>query len=338
MPSVQRVTWAQFRVAVVSLVALTILVTTLYLLTGGTLFQEKATLYLYVPDATGIGPGSPVEVNGIQVGKVAAVALSGSNDPRRVVRVTLAVQRDQVRSIPAESYAQLSVSSPVGDKYVDITSNGSGERRPNTEIAYKEEPDLFKTLDLLGLEKQLRQVDSILTDIETGRSEVGQFVIGTQMYDSLRKRFAQIEQSVRKAAATTTSVGQALYTDRLYRQILDPVQKLDLTLARLQSGQGAAGQLLRDNAPYEQARATVKDLRQTVAKLERSPFLASDQMYNDWNRGLASLVDSVQRVNTDPLMTTSLLYDNLNGAAREIINQVQDFKKDPRKYFRFQVF
>jgi phospholipid/cholesterol/gamma-HCH transport system substrate-binding protein len=338
MPSPEHVAWAQFRVAMVALVALTILGTLLYLLTGVTLFQEKATLHLYIPDATGIGPGSPVEVDGIEVGKVSSVALSGSADPQRVVRVTFWVARNMLSYIPAESFAQVSVSSPVGDKYVDITSHGTGVRRPNTEVTFKEQPDLFKTLDLTGLEKQLRDVDSLLADIETGRSELGQFVIGTQMYNDLRRRFTEFEQSLRKAASTTTSMGQALYTDRLYQQMLTPVRTLDLTLAKLQSGQGPAGQLLRDSAQYEQARAAVRDLRQMVTDVEGSPLFQSDEMYREWNRGLASLVRSVQEFNISPLLANSQLYDSLNGAANQLIENMRGFHANPRKYLQMKMF
>ena len=94
------------------------------LLTGGSIFTEKAALYLYVPDATGVAQGSPVRVDGIDVGKVGSVALSGSNDPKRVVRLTLSIERNSLAMIPTGSYAELGTDSPVGDKFVDITSSG----------------------------------------------------------------------------------------------------------------------------------------------------------------------------------------------------------------------
>ena len=49
MPSARRVNWARFRVSMVCLVASLILLTLFYLLTGGTLFQPKATLFMYRP-------------------------------------------------------------------------------------------------------------------------------------------------------------------------------------------------------------------------------------------------------------------------------------------------
>src|SRR2546423_462481 len=128
MPSGRAVTWARLRVTVVVAVSLTILTVVVYLLTGGTLLQEKSTLYLYVPDATGIGDGTPVRVNGIGVGTVVKVMLSGSNQPNRIIKLTLKVEREHLKDIPQDSYAQLSSEGAVGDRYVDITQGKSAAR------------------------------------------------------------------------------------------------------------------------------------------------------------------------------------------------------------------
>src|SRR4051812_7276995 len=106
MRSKERVRWAQLRVGFTSAVALLILGVLLYLLTGGALFTEKTSLYLYVPDATGVAQGSPVRVDGIGVGKVGSVSLSGSRDPNRVVRLTLRIERESLAMIPTASYAE----------------------------------------------------------------------------------------------------------------------------------------------------------------------------------------------------------------------------------------
>ena len=49
---------------------------------------------------------------------------------------------------------------------------------PGSELPYKVPTDMFKTLDLAQFEANLRQMDAILTDIETGKGLVGQFVAG----------------------------------------------------------------------------------------------------------------------------------------------------------------
>src|SRR5579872_982857 len=125
MPSARRVSWARFRVTVVSAVAALILFTLLYLLSGATLLHEKAYLYLYIPDATGISPDSPVEVNGIVVGHVESVALTRASTPDRVVKVTLELVRERLGTISDDSYAQIASESLVGDKLIAITSGTS---------------------------------------------------------------------------------------------------------------------------------------------------------------------------------------------------------------------
>ena len=337
MRSQERVRWAQVRVLCVSLVAVMILVTLLYLLTGGTLLTEKTSLYLYVPDATGVSTESPIRVDGITVGKVAKVALSGSMDPKRVVKITLTVERDSLATIPAGSYAELGTDDPVGNKFVDITSAGRGPIPPNSELPYKEPTDLFKTLDFAQFEKNLREMEKILDDIETGRGRVGQFVLGTQMYHDLLGRVGDIEKSVRTAASTTSELGKDLYTDRFYRRISAPVEQLDRSLARLQSGQGA-GSFLRDNAAYDNAAAGIRSLRDSIADLRKSAFIQSDELYSDLNAWVVSTTRTVDEINTGPIFSAPQAYESMNGFARELEKTVRDFRENPRKYMRLKVF
>src|ERR1035437_7662701 len=119
MPSAQQVNWAKFRASAVILAALLILGTVAVLLTGGTLLEPKVQIYLYLPDATGVAPGSPVRVDGIGVGKVSLVELSGSNEPNRVIKVTMSVGRDRLRSITDDSTFETTSDTIVGDKFVD---------------------------------------------------------------------------------------------------------------------------------------------------------------------------------------------------------------------------
>jgi len=181
MPKAGKVRWAEFRVAVVAVVSVAILGTLLYELYGSML-APKAAVYLYVPDATGLSGESPVRVDGVDVGRVSAVALSGSNQPGRVVKVTISIQRDRLATIPADSVTQISSDSLVGDKFVDVASGTSPKPiPPEGELIYKDQPELLKSLDLTQFTRELRLLDATLTDLEEGRSEFGKFFHGTQM-------------------------------------------------------------------------------------------------------------------------------------------------------------
>jgi phospholipid/cholesterol/gamma-HCH transport system substrate-binding protein len=265
MPSARRVNWARIRVAAVCLVALLILSTLMYLLTGGTLLQPKATLYMYVPDATGLVKGSPVRVDGIGVGKVSSVILSGSAQPARAVEVKIQVELERLSSIPVDSFAQLSTDTLIGDKYVDITS-GKDEKgiAPGSELNFKDHPELMKSLDLSQFQKQLRIMDATLTDIEQGKGLVGEFVLGDAVYKEMLKKVGEFQRQLRDLADTQSSLGRALYSEDMYHQISQPVSEFEKSLEQIQSGQGSAGQFFRGTEQYEQWRASARDLLRSL--------------------------------------------------------------------------
>ncbi|MBS1859713.1 MAG: MCE family protein [Acidobacteria bacterium] len=339
MPSVQRIRWARFRVVATTLVALLILATLVYLLTGGTIFATRSVLYVYVPDGTGIEQGTPVRVDGIQVGKVESVSLSGSGEPNRVVRVRMSVDAGRLPSITVDSTAQPTSDTMVGDKVIQITSGRSNRHvRAGGEIPYKGSPDLVKTLDLSQFRQSLTQMDALLTEIEKGRNEFGQFIMTDTMYRDLLSRIGDLERALRAASSTTGAIGHELYTAELYRRISDPILRVDAMLARLQLGQGTGGQLLRDTQQYEQARSQIEAVRKQIAAIRDSPFLATDTAYNEWNRNLAGWIRQVDDFNRSPALQSSATYDNLAGMARELQQTVNDFRRDPRKYLRMKFF
>jgi phospholipid/cholesterol/gamma-HCH transport system substrate-binding protein len=321
---------------VVSAVGVIILCVLLYLLTGGMLFKEQSTLFLYIPDASGLSEGSPVSVSGIGIGKVSGIVLSGSSDPKRVVRVTLTVAHDALPMIPVGSFAQLG-TDPFGAKWVDINAAGRGVMPPKSEIPYQEPSDIFKTLDFATFEKNLRQMDAILTDIETGRGLVGQFVMGTDLYIQVRAKLVELEKGVRAAASTTSAFGQEVYSERLYRQVMAPLTDFDQSLARLQSGQGA-GRYLRDSAAFDQAAAGIRGFRDSIAAIRASSFIHSDELYNSLNTSINTLARSVDEINAGPLFAAPQTYENLNGFARELEHTMRDFRGNPQKYLRIKLF
>jgi phospholipid/cholesterol/gamma-HCH transport system substrate-binding protein len=339
MPSALRVRWAKFRVLSVSFVALVILMTLVYLLTGGTLLEKKARIYLYIPDATGLDQGSPVRVDGIGVGIVDWVALSGSSNPQRIIRVQMTVERGRLASITSDSQTQISNDTLIGDKFVDIsTGKASGHIPENGELNFKAQPDLMRSIDLSDFERQLRLVNGILDEIEGGRTPLGQFVMGDQVYTSLRHRIIEVQNALKRATGATAQIGGILYTDALYQKFRAPVLELDQTLSRLQSGQGEMGRFLRDPAQYQQLRGMLQDMRKNIAAARSADLMKSDDAYRSWTASATSFLRKIDELNASPMLNGTDLYESWTGAAREMQNTVKDFRENPRKYLRLKVF
>jgi phospholipid/cholesterol/gamma-HCH transport system substrate-binding protein len=339
MPSVQYVRWARFRVLATTGVGLLILGVLVALLTGGSLFEKEASIYIYLPDGTGLAQGSPVRVDGIQVGKVDRVSLSASNEPNRVVKVDMVVTRKLLTSITVDSTGQPAADTIVGDKYIQITTGKSPERaQPGAEIAFKGSGDLMTSLDLSQFRKSIDQMDVILTDIENARNPVGQFVMTDAMYRRLVARVAELENGLHAAVSTTSAIGRELYTDALYQKISTPITRIDDTLAKLQAGQGSVGQFLRDNAQYDQLQSQIVSLRKSITDMRAAPFLTSTTNYDQWNRTIANLIRQVDGFVVSPILSRTDTYENLNGMARELQRTVHEFREDPRKFLRVKLF
>jgi phospholipid/cholesterol/gamma-HCH transport system substrate-binding protein len=339
MPSPQQVNWAKFRASAVILAGLLILGTVAFLLTGGTLLEPKVQIYLYLPDATGVEPGSPVRVDGISVGKVSLVELSGSNEPNRVVKITMTIERDRLPSFTDDSTAETTSDTLIGDKFIDVTSGtGAKHLAAGGELQYKASGGLMQRLDIAQFQQQMHLIELQLDDIEQGKSPLGAFIKGDAIYNEVRHKITQLQRGIHVAADTTTAVGQALYTDALYRKVTEPLRQLDESLARLQSGQGTGGALLRDTQQYQQALAQVADLRRSIESLHGAEMITSDRAYNDWTRQVGAIIRQVDEFNAGGMLTTSAVYDNFDGMAKELQAKGKEFRENPRKFLRMKLF
>jgi phospholipid/cholesterol/gamma-HCH transport system substrate-binding protein len=339
MPSARQINWAKTRVTLVSLAAIAVLGELAYLLTGGSIFERESVVYLYIPDGTGLIAGAPMRVDGVPVGKVASVDLTGSNTPARVIRVAIEVERERLPRIPADSLAELSPDSLVGDMFVDVTGGrSSAPLRPGGEIQFKPQVDFVKTVDLTQFDQVLRDIDAALTDIEQGKSRVGQFVTGEAVYDDILKRVMEAQRGLRAATTATTEIGKAIETDEFYRKVSGPLADLEQSLERLQAARTGAGRLLNDPALYEQLRKSASDLRASIKELRASDFLASEAAYSAWNSRLQKLIDGVDRANSSSLFADSQWYERMDAAVRQFHDGLKNFREDPRKYLQMKVF
>jgi len=334
MSTAPTVGWAKLRVLAVTVAALAILLVLILLLSGGTLFQAKSTVHLFVPDATGLATGADVRVDGIDVGTTSSIDLAASAVPLRAIRLTLSIQRAKLSTINTDSTAELTADNLVGDQFVDITSGTAPTHvQAGGEIRYAGTPGLMQSLDLAQFEQQLRVVDDTLRDMETGHGPVGKFVQGDKLYTDLVERLVKLQNDLRAAERTTATVGSVLYTDRLYRQIDDPLVRLDERLIRLQSSPW-----LRETGQYQQLVDATRDLRQSVSNARTGQLFQSDELYLDWTHRLAAVANAVDDFNAGPQFTSSLLYDNLTGMSREWGAMAHDVRQNPRKYLGVKIF
>src|ERR1700691_2616832 len=131
-----KVKWAKLRVGLLALAAMLILTVLIFLITGKVnFFESRVSVYTYLNDAAALTDAAPVNLDGIQIGKVKKIALSGSKDPKRLVRIAMEVPESSLKNIPVDSLSSISSANLLGAKYINIKSGKSETTvKPGGEI------------------------------------------------------------------------------------------------------------------------------------------------------------------------------------------------------------
>src|ERR1035438_9494472 len=122
MASQARVHWAQLRTGILAASAMVLAGVLIFLLTGqSNFFGGDFHLLTYMEDSSGMVANDPVRVNGILVGYIGSIKLSGSRDPKRTVQIDMVIQNKFLDQIPEDSKSAVSSANLLGSKFVNIT-------------------------------------------------------------------------------------------------------------------------------------------------------------------------------------------------------------------------
>ena len=97
------------------------------------LFVSKNEYFVRFKTVAGLKPGNPVELNGVDVGKVKRVILPREVD-QSAIQVWIAIDRRYAERVREDSQARIKTLGLLGDKYVEITS-GHPNRRSSPAAA-----------------------------------------------------------------------------------------------------------------------------------------------------------------------------------------------------------
>src|SRR5215475_5426894 len=136
--------WSQLKVGLMAILALGILSFLVFLMVGNLgVFRSTSEIYTFMGDSQSLAPGADVRLNGILIGKVARVRLSGSSDPNRTVQVAMEVDNHYLSSIPVDSQAGLGNATLLGAKLINIKRGMAAQTiQPGAELPTSETAEL----------------------------------------------------------------------------------------------------------------------------------------------------------------------------------------------------
>lgn len=213
----------RFRVGVVVLIALAATMIGVFMIgQRANLFRSKFPYETHFESASGLISGNNVSLNGVVVGNVIEVKLSG--DPAdRTVRIVYDVVRRWAPMIRKGTRASIKTRGLLGDKYIELEGGKPGE--PEVPIGSEIPP-----APGAGLEKFLEGSGDLLTDL-------------SGIAKSLKNILVRTEKGEGFLGAITSNSEES---ERLGNNFNATLRSLNSILAKVDHGQGLVGRLLID--------------------------------------------------------------------------------------------
>ena len=354
MPIESKAKWARLKVGILAIVSMIIVVVVIFLLTGNTnLFEGNSILLTYMSDSAALAEGAPVTLNGITVGKVKHIVLSGSYDPQRIVKIELEVRNSMLSQIPIDSQTSISAANVLGTKFINIKKGKSlttvkpGQELPSLNTAEFEDVVQQGYAVLTSLQGIVERVDKIVGLVESGKGSIGKLLVDQELYDRLLAIIGQAQTIGTALTSGQGTIGRLIYDPAMYNDVRGSLARLDSLLQGLQNGQGSAGKFLKDPAVYDESQKTIQDIHKLLADLNAGKgtagkLLKSDQLANQISATISRLDLILDKVNSGQgtigqLLVNPSLYDNLNGTSREMHGLMKDFRANPKKFLRIKL-
>ncbi|MEI9812424.1 MAG: MlaD family protein [Acidobacteriota bacterium] len=355
MPSVANTRWSQLKVGLVAAVALVILAVLIVTMSGSNpLFEETSDVYSFFDDSFAMTAGAtPVRLNGILVGKVSKVELSGETDLNRAVRITLALNQEALAMIPVDSSAKLAQQNLLGSRYINIKRGRSTQTiKPGGVIGSEDTAEIEDMLEqgkttLSALQTILKRVENIVIEIEDGKGTIGKFLRDETLYTNLVTATDEMKKLVANFNNPNSTLGHLINDDELYNDVRGTIMKMDQLVSGLNAGEGTAGKLLKDDTLYDEVRNTLGDVRETFRLINHGDGtvgkLMTSSALHDRLEGTMTKLDTVLEKMTNgegtvaQLLNNPSLYESLDGTTREFQGFMKDFRANPKKFLTIQL-
>ncbi len=356
MPSRQQVSWSQLKVGITVLLASVILAVAIFLITGTGFFGPTLHLKAYFDNAEGLRIGSPVRLQGVDIGNVTQIIIVRGR-PKNPVEVSMKVSTLYQFSLRKDSIASLNTAGALGETYVDIFSGeakgleiGDGDVLPSVERPGLQDVVRASQTTLQNLDVVLKRFDRIVAAVERGEGSIGKFIYDPAVFNKVNATLTEVQTMVREIRAGKGTVGKLIQDDALYRRAEAAVDKLNKIIDGLEKGEGTVGKLLKDPTLYQKAEKTMTRASEvmedvsagkgTIGKLARDEEFAR-KVDNTITR-LSAIADRLEagEGTAGKLLRDPSIYTNADQMLVETRNLVKAVREDPKKYLtiRFKIF
>jgi phospholipid/cholesterol/gamma-HCH transport system substrate-binding protein len=277
-----------FQVGIFVILGLASVLVALFLLTDPSTFRGRYKVSTTVEDAGGIRKGDPVQMKGVNIGRVQSFSLTPDG-----VHITL--ELEGAWRVPADSRTRLVSSGILGGKTVEIVPGASTEMlRPGGSLPGENQPGLLDFPPELGQTAQnvLNRIETLLDapTLEAVQSSAVELrgLLGqlSDLAASQGEEVARLTASLNRSAEGLETVAGSgedwaravaradsalAVANETSRSLLRASSSLEVILARIEAGEGTLGQLSADSSLYETLTQAAEGVRALVVDIRENP-------------------------------------------------------------------
>lgn len=312
----------ELKTGVITIVAIGLLVAGVNFLKGNSFFGGDRVFYAYFPNSAGVTPATSVYVNGVDIGKVLEVNLTGDEDSLKRVLMKFNITDDNF-NIPKGSVIE------AGG--IDLFSKGITIRPADAVNGfYPPETYLQGTVSVDITSQVKAYADPISQKVQAMMGSIDRMVTGVSAFwDS--SATSQIEQSMREVKVAIRKFGNAaneieglIVEERVkLSRIMSNVEQITLNLKRSNDTVKAiVGNVKKvtDDLVTADFKGVIENAKKTLEQVNKSLEAA--------NNGEGTL---------GKLLSDDRLYEELVKTNAELNNLVNDIQLHPERYIHFSV-
>jgi phospholipid/cholesterol/gamma-HCH transport system substrate-binding protein len=288
-------------------------------------------LTVFFDSVSGLVKNSPVQIAGIEVGRVKSIQLK---EGRAQVMLTIK------KGVPVYEDAQAVIKSQgvLGDKYIEISSGNTSAK------ILKERGLIGGSRSTVGLDDLLAKATPAMDSISNIAKNLGD-VLGTQEgKNNLRETFLNIKRTTEDIRGMTLglsrgegTMGKLIRDDALYQDMRTTMTGIKDTVSQIQNGQGNIGKLLKDEELYQETKKTLTSLQNVAKKIDSGEgtlgkLVNDDTLYKEAKETMANLNQTVKKINQGEgtlgkLVNDDALYKETKNTLRSVTKATEGLQE-----------
>ena len=304
----------ELRIGILAISALVILFTGFYFLKGANLFNGDQEFNCYYPNVDGLLNSANVQINGLNVGRVAYMQLAPVKGVKVVISIYKTVQ------LPQGTVASLGASDLLGTKIIKlIPGQGAGVMKAGDELKTIREGSVVD--NMTGeITPRLRELKGTISAFDTTLSGVNGIVSDENQHE-LRELLHNLNLTAQNLASMTMELKKET------GDITSIIHNANKVTANLASKNDSINKIIDNLAALSRQLANAP-VQKSVTELQGA---------------VTQLKDITTKINNNEgslgmIINNKDLYNNMNSSLKALDSLLSDLKAHPSRYINVTVF